>query len=73
MPEYVIIEQPDGARYAVPEGGTHLYPAAKVVGREGVTGVPQAPEAERAPEAAPPSQNAPAPTARRTPGAATAP
>jgi len=60
MPEYLIVEYPDGAQYAVLADRAHTHPGAKVIGAEHPTGVTQPLPAEDAP-AAKPAKAAPAP------------
>jgi hypothetical protein len=66
MTEYLIVEYPDGAQYAVPADRLAVHPGARVVGREHPTGIPAPvpePEAEAAVReaAAPTSEPQPAP------------
>jgi len=49
MPDYVIVEYPDGAQYAVPAASAHVHPGAKVIGKESPTGVPEPLPAEAVP------------------------
>jgi len=60
MPDYVIVEYPDGAQYAVLADRAHTHPGAKVIGKEDPTGVTQPLPAETAP-AAKPDKAAPTP------------
>ena len=60
MPEYVIVEYPDGAQYAVLADRAHTHPGAKLIGAEHPTGVTQSLPAEDAPPAKP-AKSAPAP------------
>ena len=60
MPEYVIVEYPDGAQYAVLADRAHTHPGAKVIGAEHPTGITQPLPAEDAP-AAKPAKSAPKP------------
>ena len=59
MPEYVIVEYPDGAQYAVLADRAHTHPGAKVIGAEHPTGITQPLPAESVP-AAKPAKAAPA-------------
>ena len=60
MPEYVIVEYPDGAQYAVLADRAHNHPGAKVIGAEHPTGTTQRLPAEAVPESKP-AKSAPAP------------
>jgi hypothetical protein len=53
MPDYLIVEYPDGAQYAVHADRAHTHPGAKVIGKEQPTGVTQLLPAEDAPVAKP--------------------
>lgn len=67
MIEYLIVEYPDGAQYAVPADRAHMHAGAKVVGKEHPTGVvqsleePAAPTAAVAEESAAPAPETPTP------------
>ena len=53
MPEYVIVEYPDGAQYAVLADRAHTHPGAKVIGKESPTGIMTPVPAEAVPAAKP--------------------